>query len=143
MADVPSANKVIADVVRYRIEAGLRAQLERVVPVDTGALRRSLRFEVRQRRDAVIVRLHFLGYGRVVDARNSDANLVAAMSAIMRAQLSEAVAEAGIIFLRLLLNAWTLSIQNAFATNVSRLVPFEVRFTRIPIRPGQLGGRRR
>ena len=66
---MPSLQERTIEVLRSRLDSGVRANANKVVPVRTGRLRRSLRYRVLRRgSDGVVLRATYLPYGDYVNA---------------------------------------------------------------------------
>ena len=119
-----SLTSAVLGVVQVKVNAGLRGQVQRLVPTATGALKRSVVIEVRQRHGGIALIVRLLGYHKFVKASGVSGTLTKAIGVLLLQTLRDSLIEGSQIHFFQTLQAWNLPLQGAFG----RTIPGALRF---------------
>ena len=111
-------NGTVRAVLATQINAGLRSQVQRLCPVRTGQLRRSVKIRVLERHGAIVLRAELADYFRHVGASGVSGSLTNAIGKLLLDALRTAVITGGRVYLLTLLNAWGLPQQSQLSRNI-------------------------
>ena len=73
-----SLTSAVLGVIQTKANAGLKQDIQRLVPTRTGALKRSVVIEVRQQHGGIALRVRLLGYFRFQEASGVSGKLIPA-----------------------------------------------------------------
>lgn len=121
-------SNAIVKVLRGYSDAGTRQKVQRLCPVDTGALRQSVRMRVLERHGAVVFRAELLGYVNFQRARGVNKHLVPTIGDLLGQTLRRAVIQGSQIYLLQQLAAWNLPRQEAFFGSLPGSIRLQFRF---------------
>ena len=113
-----SLTSAVLGVVHTKVNAGLKQNVQRLVPTASGALKRSVVIEVRQQHGGIALRVRLLGYFKFQEARGVDGKLIPAVSRLLFQVLRDSLIEGASIHLHQQLLAWNLPLQGAFGRTV-------------------------
>ena len=113
-----SLTSAVLGVVHTKVNAGLKQNVQRLVPTASGALKRSVVIEVRQQHGGIALRVRLLGYFKFQEARGVDGKLIPAVSRLLFQVLRDSLIEGASIHLHQQLLAWDLPLQGAFGRTV-------------------------
>ena len=116
--------------IKARVETGLRPAVRAMVPVRTGALRRSVKFRTLERHGGIALRVELLDYFRNVQRAVGvpNKNLTAAISGLMVKTLRSAIIDAVENYFLEAVGSWGLPRQNRYLGNVPGSVRVQVKF---------------
>ena len=78
-----SLTSAVLGVVHTKVNAGLKRDVQRLIPTASGALRRSVVIEVRQARGGIALRVRLLGYFKFQEASGVDGKLIPAVGRLL------------------------------------------------------------
>ena len=115
----------VLGVVQLKANAGLRQNVQRLVPTATGALKSSVVIEVRQRHGGVALIVRLLGYHKYQKASGVSGTLTKAIGALLIQSLRDSLIEGSQIHLFQLLQAWNLPLQGDFGRAIPGALDFQ------------------
>ena len=113
-----SLTSAVLGVVHTKVNAGLKRDVQRLIPTASGALRRSVVIEVRQARGGIALRVRLLGYFKFQEASGVDGKLIPAVGRLLFQVLRNSLIEGTQIHLYQTLKAWDLPLQGAFGREI-------------------------
>ena len=105
-------------VLRTKVNAGLKQNIQRLVPTASGALRRSIVIEIRQQHGGIVLRVRLLGYFKFQEARGVSGKLIPAVGSLLFQALRNSLIEGSQIHLLQTLQAWNLPLQGDFGRTI-------------------------
>ena len=108
----------ILAVVQTKVNAGLKQNVQRLVPTASGALRRSVVIEVRQQHGGIALRVRLLGYFKFQKASGVSGQLTQAIGKLLLQTLRNSLIEGSAIHLHQQLLLWDLPLQGAFGRTI-------------------------
>ena len=120
-----SLTSAVLGVIQTKANAGLRQDIQRLVPTRTGALKRSVVIEVRQQHGGIALRVRLLGYFRFQEASGVSGKLIPAVGRLLFQVLRDSLIEGSRIHLLQSLKAWDLPLQG----ELGRTIPGALRFS--------------
>ena len=96
----------VLGVIQVKAGAGLKQDIQRLIPTRTGALKRSVVIEVRQRHGGIALRVRLLGYFKFQEAKGVDGKLIPAVGSLLFQVLRNSLIEGAQIHLLQTLKAW-------------------------------------
>ena len=88
----------ILGVVHTKVNAGLKQNVQRLVPTASGALKRSVVIEVRQRHGGIALRVRLLGYFKFQKASGVSGQLTQAIGKLLLQTLRNSLIEGSVRF---------------------------------------------
>ena len=116
---------VVIGVVQTKANAGLKQNVQRLVPTATGALKRSVVIEVRQRHGGVALIVRLLGYHKYQKAAGVSGQLTQAIGKLLLQTLRDSLIEATQIHLFQQLRLWNLPLQSGFSQAIPGALQFQ------------------
>ena len=113
-----SLTSAVLAVIQTKVNAGLKQNVQRLVPTASGALKRSVVIEVRQQHGGIALRVRLLGYFKFQKASGVSGTLTKAIGALLLQTLRDSLIEGAQIHLLQTLQAWNLPLQGAFGQTV-------------------------
>ena len=108
----------ILGVVQTKANAGLKQNVQRLIPTASGALKRSVVIEVRQRHGGIALRVRLNDYHKFVKAKAVPGQLTQAIGKLLLQTLRDSLIEGASIHLHQQLLAWDLPLQGAFGRTI-------------------------
>ncbi len=132
----PSLTGSILGVLKTEINSGFRTNVQRLIPVKSGALKRSLRIRIMQRHGGVVLAVDLLNYFGHLDAVGVSGKLVPAIAKLMIQTLKDALISGVSVYFYQLAGAWDLPTQKAVGSSLNAALRFQ--FTVYLINDGRI-----
>ena len=108
----------ILGVVHTKVNAGLKQNVQRLVPTASGALKRSVVIEVRQRHGGIALRVRLNSYFKFQQAKGVSGQLTQAIGKLLLQTLRDSLIEGVRIHFYQTLMAWNLPLQGDFSRTI-------------------------
>ena len=105
-------------VIQAKAGAGLKQDIQRLIPTRTGALKRSVVIEVREQHGGIALRVRLLRYHKFQKASGVSGTLTKAVGALLLQTLRDSLIEGASIHLHQQLLAWDLPLQGSFGRTI-------------------------
>ena len=121
----PSLVGSILGVLTTEINSGFRTNVQKLIPVKSGALKRSLRIRIRQRHGGVVLAVDLLDYFGHLDAVGVSGKLVPAIGKLMIQTLQDALISGVSVYFYQRVGAWNLPLQQAVGSSLNAALRFQ------------------